>query len=72
MAAMAKDEGGKTEAQEAIQRFNEKNPNRRILPMQLAQSVRQREKRIREAADGVWLPRKRRDAAEVGRFAVGG
>lgn len=36
MAAMAKDEEGKTEAREAIQRFNEKNPGRRIQPMQLA------------------------------------
>ncbi len=70
MAAMAGDEDGKADAREAIQRFNEKNPNRRIMPMQLAQSVRQREKRIREAEDGVWLPRRRRDAAEVRRFAV--
>jgi len=52
MAAMAKDEEGKTDAREAIQRFNEKNPARRNQPMQLAQSVRMREKRIREAEDG--------------------
>ncbi|WP_051237547.1 PLxRFG domain-containing protein [Ottowia thiooxydans] len=71
MAAMSNDEEGKAEAREAVQRFNEKNPGRRIQPMQLAQSVRQREKRIREAEDGVWLPKKRRDAAEVGRFATG-
>lgn len=70
MAAMAKDEEGKAEAREAIQRFNEKNPARRIQPMQLAQSVRMREKRIREAEDGVYLPKKRRDAIEAGRFAV--
>lgn len=71
MAAMAKDEEGKAEAREAIQRFNEKNPARRIQPMQLAQSVRMREKRIREAEDGVYLPKKRRDALEVGRFVYG-
>lgn len=70
MAAMAKDEEGKTEAREAIQHFNEKNPARRIQPMQLAQSVRMREKRIREAEDGVYLPKKRRDAMEAGRFAA--
>jgi hypothetical protein len=70
MAAMAKDEEGKAEAREAIQRFNEKNPARRIQPMQLAQSVRMREKRIREAEDGVYLPKKRRDAMEAGRFAA--
>lgn len=67
MAAMAKDEEGKAEAREAIQRFNEKNPARR---MQLTQSVRMREKRIREAEDGVYLPKKRRDAVEAGRFAA--
>lgn len=70
MAAMAKDEEGKAEAREAIAGFNEKNPNRRILPMQLAQSVRMREKRIREAEEGVYLPSKRRTAIEVGRFAA--
>lgn len=71
MATMAKDEEGKAEARQAIQRFNEKNPGRHIQPMQLAQSVRMREKRIREAEDGVYLPKKRRDAIEAGRFAVG-
>ncbi|MFT3815267.1 MAG: PLxRFG domain-containing protein [Acidovorax sp.] len=70
MAAMARDEEGKAEAREAIQRFNEKNPGRRILPMQLAQSVHQREKRIRESKEGVYLPAKRREAVEQGRFAV--
>lgn len=69
MAAMAKDKEGKAYAREAIQRFNEKNPARRIQPMQLAQSVRMREKRIREVEDGVYLPKKRRDAFEAGRFA---
>lgn len=71
MAAMAGDEEGKSEAREAIARFNEKNPGRRIQPMQLAQSVHQREKRIREAKEGVYLPAKRRDVLEQGRFAVG-
>ena len=69
MAAMAKDEEGKAEARAAIAKFNDKNPERRIQPAQLAQSVRNREKRIREAEDGVYLPRKRRDALDVGRFA---
>lgn len=70
MAAMAGDEEGKAAAREDIAKFNEKNPNRRIQAMQLAQSVHQREKRIREAKEGVYLPSKRRDALEVGRFAV--
>jgi len=71
MAAMSKDEQGKAEARAAIAKFNDKNPERRIQPMQLAQSVRNREKRIREAEDGVYLPRKRRDALDVGRFSTG-
>lgn len=70
MAAMAGDEEGKASAREDIARFNEKNPNRRIQPMQLAQSVNMRQKRIREAQEGVYLPGKRRDALEAGRFAV--
>ncbi|MBU0749279.1 MAG: PLxRFG domain-containing protein, partial [Gammaproteobacteria bacterium] len=72
MAAMAGDDEGKAAAREDIAAFNEKNPNRRILPMQLAQSVNMRQKRIREAEDGVYLPSKRRDALEAGRFAVPG
>lgn len=70
MAAMAGDEEGKSEAREAIAKFNERNPNRRIQPMQLAQSVNMRQKRIREAEEGVYLPSKRRDALDAGRFAV--
>jgi len=71
MAAMAKDEEDKAEARAAISRFNEKNPARRILPMQLAQSMHAREKRIREAQEGVYLPKTRRDALEQGRFVWG-
>ena len=71
MAAMAGDEEGKAAAREDIAKFNEKNPNRRIQAMQLAQSVAQRQKRIREAQEGVYLPSKRRDAMEAGRFATG-
>ena len=68
---MAGDEEGKADARADIAKFNEKNPNRRILPMQLAQSVRMRTKRIEQAQDGVYLPTKRRDAMDVGRFATG-
>jgi erythromycin esterase-like protein len=51
MAGMAGDEKGKAEAREAVARFNERNSERRILLMQLAQSVASRQKRIREAED---------------------
>ncbi|MGE6213059.1 PLxRFG domain-containing protein [Comamonas aquatica] len=72
LAAMAGDEEGKVEAREAISRFNEKNPSRAIKPMQLAQSVRMRQRRINQAQEGVYLPRNRRDAVEAGRFAATG
>ena len=70
MTAPAGDEEGKAGAREAIAKFNEKNPNRRIQAMQLAQSVNQRQQQIREAHEGAYLPSKRRDALEAGRFAV--
>lgn len=70
LAAMAGDEDGKAEAREAISRFNERNPSRAIKPMNLAQSVRMRQRRIDQAQDGVYLPRNRRDAVEAGRFAA--
>jgi hypothetical protein len=69
MAAMAQDQDGKDDARKDIARFNEKNPGSRITPVHLMQSVRARNKRIREAEGGVYLPKKRRDALEVGRFA---
>ncbi|MBF6631075.1 MAG: PLxRFG domain-containing protein [Comamonas sp.] len=69
LAAMAGDEEGKAEARVAIDRFNEKNPSRTIKPMQLAQSVRMRQRRIDQAQDGVYLAKNRRDAMGAGRFA---
>lgn len=71
MAAMSGDEEGKADTRADIAKFNEKNPGRRILPLQLAQSVRMRTKRIEQAQDGVYLPAKRREAMEAGRFATG-
>lgn len=70
-AAMAKDSEAMEEANQAIAQFNAKNPSRIITVPQRWQSVRQREKRIREAQDGVYLPRNRRDALEAGGFAFG-
>ena len=68
-ATMAGDEEGRDSAREAIQRFNEKNPKVRINPMQMMQSVRNRMKRVREADDGVYLPKNRRGATEAGAFS---
>ena len=71
MAAMAGDDEGKADARADIAKFNEKNPGRRIQPLPLAQSVRMRTKRIEQAQEGVYLPTKRRDAMDAGRFATG-
>ena len=68
-AMMEKDPEATDEARKEIARFNEKNPARRITPPQIMQSVRSRQKRIDQAEDGVYLPRSRRDAVDVGRFA---
>ena len=68
--AMKQDAEAMQEAREAIQAFNEKNPGRRITMMQLSQSVRNRERRINQADDGVYLPKNRREAMDQGRFAL--
>jgi hypothetical protein len=70
MASIAQDEEGKQEARESIKAFNAKNPNLRILPAQLATSVRARQRRIEQAEAGIYLPKNRRDAMEAGRFGV--
>ena len=69
-ASMEKDAGALDEARKEIDRFNEKNPTRRITPLNIVQSVRNRNKRIDQAQDGVYLPKNRRDAIEAGRFAI--
>jgi len=70
LAAMAKDQEGMADARKDIARFNEKNPKARITPVNLMQSVRARRKRIEQAEQGVYLPKKRQDAIDAGRFAV--
>lgn len=70
-AAMAKDAEALAEARKEIAGFNEKNPGRRITPLNITQSVRNRQKRIDQSQDGVYLPKNRRDAMEAGRFALG-
>jgi hypothetical protein len=70
-ASIGKDEAGKAAARKEIMAFNKVNPKMRILPTQLALSVRARMRRSREAEQGVYLPRNRRETLEVGRFALG-
>jgi hypothetical protein len=69
-ATMAKDAEARAEAMKEIQRFNEKNPTRRITPLNVLQSVRNRNKRIDQSEGGIYLPKNRRDAMDAGRFAV--
>jgi len=52
-----------------IQTFNQKNPSRRISRVQAMQSLRQREKRVKQAEHGIYLPNKKREDADIGRFA---
>jgi hypothetical protein len=68
-ARQAGDDEGQAEIREEIAAFNEKNPGRRITMPNLIQSLRMRHKRIRESEDGVYLPKKRQDVRELGRFA---
>lgn len=67
-AQMSGDTETAQEVRQDIQRFNEKNPTRRITPMNLAASIRNRRKRIEEAEQGVYLPSKRRDALDAVTF----
>lgn len=69
-ATMAKDAEARAEAMKEIQRFNEKNPTRRITPLNVLQSVRNSQRRIDQAEGGVYLPKNRRDAIQAGRFAL--
>ena len=69
-ATMAKDAEARAEAMKEIQRFNQKNPARRITPLNVLQSVRNSQRRIDQAEGGVYLPKNRRDAMEAGRFAL--
>ena len=70
MAVIAGDEEGAADAREDILAFNEKNPGRRINPLQMARSVATRKKQIAESQGGVYLPKTRRDAMEAGQFGM--
>jgi hypothetical protein len=68
-AKMAADAEGVADAMLAIKAFNEKHKERAISPASLGQSLRMRVKRIAEAEQGLYLPKKHRDVRELGRFA---
>ena len=68
-AVQRDDMDGQKEIWAEIQAFNQKNPSRRISRVQAMQSLRQREKRVKQAEHGIYLPNKKREDADIGRFA---
>lgn len=68
-AVQRDDMDGQKEIWAEIQAFNQKNPSRRISRVQAMQSLRQREKRVKQAEYGIYLPNKKREDADIGRFA---
>lgn len=68
-AVQRDDMDGQKEIWAEIQAFNQKNPLRRISRVQAMQSLRQREKRVKQAEHGIYLPNKKREDADIGRFA---
>ena len=70
MAVIQGDQEGAQDALADIRAFNEKNPGRRINPLQMAKSVAMRRKQIAQSEGGVYLPRSRRDAMQAGEFGM--
>jgi hypothetical protein len=54
-----------------IREFNASNPQLKITPQGMRQSMKNRQKRIGQAEGGVYLPPKRKGEREVGRFFQG-
>lgn len=69
-ARQAGDDEGAKEIREDINAFNLKNPSRRISGQNLVASLRMRNKRIEQAEQGIYLPKKRREVMEAGQFAA--
>lgn len=57
---------------EEIKRFNVKHPSVKITKPALMQSIRQRQRRIDNAKDGIYLSKNREHLREYGAFGVGG
>ena len=70
MAVIQGDQEGAQDALADIRAFNEKNPGRRINPLQMAKSVAMRRNQIAQSEGGVYLPRSRRDAMQAGEFGM--
>ena len=68
-AIQREDADGQKEIWAEIQAFNQKNPSRRISRVQAMQSLRQSENRVKQAEHGIYLPNKKREDADIGRFA---
>jgi hypothetical protein len=71
MARMAGDaEGAREVFTGNIRHFNQVNPTRRINMADLVRGAQARKKRLREAEDGVYLPRRHHQAANTVDFLV--
>lgn len=70
MAIVMGDEEGAADARQDILAFNEKNPQRRINPLQMARSVATRKKQIAQSQGGVYLPKSHKDAMQAGQFGM--
>lgn len=54
-----------------IEKFNEKNPSRRITRVNLNQSYKNRQRRIDRSENGIYLSRNRQEVRSAGYFAFG-
>jgi hypothetical protein len=71
-AVIHQEDGDREQALEKIRAYNEKHPNRAIMPLHLMASVRNRMMHQAQAKDGLYLPGKRgMDARQYGDFANG-
>ena len=71
--ALAKHDGDDErmdEIWEKIQRFNAKYPSNKITKPKLMQYIRQRQKKIDNAKDGIYLSKNREHLREVGAFGI--
>lgn len=68
-SVIAQDHETRLKTLQEIQHFNQVNPTLAITPQSMLHSIQNRMRRQAQAKDGIYLPRKQRDLAELGRFA---
>lgn len=68
-SVIAQDHETRLKTLQEIQHFNQINPTMAITSQSMLHSIQNRMRRQAQAKDGIYLPRKQRDLAELGRFA---